>query len=136
MNVSINDIQLKVYELGKLICAPTCFLIVGSLPFVDGSPYVEIRESKYNFIYSERGFEFSRKTTNSLDELLYWIMVRAANRMALQYEVQNRVDGEDFRRLYFAKLISLVASIDVEWGKRIESEVHNTLISAPYEDDL
>lgn len=134
MTVSMHEIQTLVYEFGGRVNAPVSLLSVRFLPADDGAPYVEIKEGVFNYVSSERGYEIYRKSTHSLDELLYWILSRAARQMAMKYELNNRSKGIDTRRVYFSKFIQLVGGVKAEWEELAKLEVDNTLKTSPYID--
>ncbi|MCY0107194.1 immunity 63 family protein [Pseudomonas monsensis] len=134
MVASIHEIQSIVYELGGRINAPKSSLIVLSAPADDGAPYVEVHDDGYSYVSSERGFEIYNKSTESLDELLYWIVNRAVRQMAVKYELDNRVDKFDTRRVYFSRLVQLLGEIKPEWAELARQEVDAVLKSCPYVD--
>jgi hypothetical protein len=136
MDVKLEDIQRTVYELGKLIDAPKTLLIVHWRPVDDGTPYVVIEKDHFLYISSERGYEFSRKKTSSLQELLYWIFSNVTSIMSMEYELKNRVKGQDSRRIYFQRQIDLLRMINIEWANKAQVEIKNILISSPYVDGL
>ena len=134
MVTSLDEIQSVVYGFGEKISAPKSLLIVRSAPADDGCPYVEIKGDVFSYVSSERGRELYRKSTHSLDELLYWIMSRAARQMAMEYELENRLDGCDARRIYFSRFIYLLGEIRTEWGEAARQEVEGILKNSPYVD--
>ncbi|MCL6690862.1 immunity 63 family protein [Pseudomonas sp. R3.Fl] len=134
MCCSIEDIQVCVYELGKKVGAPRSLLLVRGNSPEDGSPHVEINSNGFEYVCSERGCEIYRKHTDIVEELLYWIMSGVVFRLASDYELANRVEGVDFRRLYFSKYISIFGEISGEWKERASNEVLEILESTPYVD--
>ncbi|MEJ6816498.1 Imm63 family immunity protein [Pseudomonas sp. LF-5] len=134
MVASIHEVQSIVYELGGRINAPKSSLIVLSAPADDGAPYVEVHDDGYSYVSSERGFEIYNKSTESLNELLYWIVNRAVRQMAVKYELDNRVDKCDTRRVYFSRLVQLLGEIKPEWAELARQEVDAVLKSCPYVD--
>ncbi|QOF82200.1 MULTISPECIES: Imm63 family immunity protein [unclassified Pseudomonas] len=130
----MEEIRAAVYELGKKIGAPRALLLVrGSSP-EDGSPHVEIHDNGFDYVCSERGCEIYRRHTDFVDDLLYWIISGVALRLASDYELANRAEGVDFRRLYFSKYISILGEISEEWKEKASNEVREILASAPYVD--
>lgn len=134
MVVSMNEIQALVDKLGTKISAPKSLLVVLPTPADDGTPYVEIRGENFSYVSSERGCEIYRKLTKDLEELTYWIMSRVARQMAAKYELENRVDGCDTRKLYFDTFIKMLGEIKYEWGEKARSEVEEILKTSPYLD--
>lgn len=133
MRSSIEEVQDKVRKYGALIYAPESLLAVRSTPAPDGAPYVKIDE-RYHYIVSERGVEFSRKSTTSANELLFWIMEGVASKMAIEFELNHRVAGKDSRRIYFSKLVELMKKMNFEWEGRIKAEIDKILQRSPYTD--
>lgn len=105
-------------------------------PVGDGTPYISFENGKYNYIFSERGCEFFRKITESTDELLYWIMSELAYKIAFKYELENRIEGRDGRRIAFPKFIELMTKINPLWKLKAEGEIKKTLSASPYDDSL
>jgi hypothetical protein len=132
MMPSIEAIQDAVYSLGDRVGAPRSLLIVRSSSPEDGSPHIEIKSDGFNYVCLERGYEIYRKHTESIDELLYWIMSGVAFRLASDYELAHRVAGKDPRRLLFSKYISLVGQMSSDWVERVVAEVDSVLTSSPY----
>nr|WP_272891721.1 Imm63 family immunity protein [Stutzerimonas stutzeri] len=110
-------------------------MIILSAPADDGAPYVEIHENSFSYVSSERGYEIYRKSTSSLDELLYWIMARAVRQMAVKYELENRAGDCDTRRLYFSRFIQLLGEIKPEWAELARLDIDEILKSSPYIDN-
>lgn len=127
-----KDLQEKIYEIGKVINAPKSWLIVLYQPANDGSPYVSIDGDEFFYVSSERGCEISRKPISSLDELMYFIFEGATSMMALDYELDNRVEGQDFRRIYFSKQVELMNKLSPQWGERCRKEIGEILSLSPY----
>ncbi|MCQ4258145.1 Imm63 family immunity protein [Stutzerimonas stutzeri] len=135
MVTSIRELQSIIDELGARIDAPKPLLIILSAPADDGAPYVEIHENSFSYVSSERGYEIYRKSTSSLDELLYWIMARAVRQMAVKYELENRAGDCDTRRLYFSRFIQLLGEIKPEWAELARLDIDEILKSSPYIDN-
>ncbi|MEX5573765.1 Imm63 family immunity protein [Pseudomonas lijiangensis] len=134
MIASIQEIQSMVDRLGERVGAPKSLLVVLSAPADDGTPYVEIHDHGFSYVSSERGYEIYNKSTNSLDELLYWIMKCVVQRMAVKYELDNRVGGFDTRRIYFSKFVKIFDEINPEWTRLARRDVDEILKVSPYLD--
>lgn len=120
----ISVIQNEVFRLGAKVNVPHNELIIITKPSAYGKPYLHISQDSYEYIYSERGYEFSRKSTKDLDELLYWIIYPAVHQMAVEYELIHRVDDyEDCRKIIFPKLIEYLEKINPLWAKKAEKEL-------------
>jgi hypothetical protein len=82
----------------------------------------------------ERGEERSRRMSDSYDELLYWIFKDVTHSLAFSYELQNRVEDQDCRRIAFSKQVELMKQLGQEMGERLEAEIADILRRAPYDD--
>lgn len=134
MSKDLSEIQEEVFDKGARICLPRELLIIRRAPVEDGSPYVEVDHGLYSYVSTERGYEIFRKSTSSLDTLLYWIFERAVSRLALEYELRNRKEGQDPRRQYFQKKVELMDRLDAKWGLELRRDIEKTIASSPYED--
>lgn len=130
------ELQNRIYELGEQIKAPKQLLRIYNAPQSDGTPYVLIFPDIYWYIIEERGCEFERNSTTDLDVLCYWIMERVVTILSMNYEVENRVKGKDYRRVMFEKRIELMGGISLNWKKIMEDKIFNILKFSPYEDHV
>ncbi|MGK3144642.1 Imm63 family immunity protein [Pantoea sp. C2G6] len=136
MLMSIEGIQKEVDKLVSKIGCPPHSVTFFSAPTNDGTPYVSFENEIYNYISSERGYEFSRKTTKSLNELLYWITSAFVSNISFQYELEHRIPGRDGRRMAFPMIIAFMARMNNEWEIKAKNEIDQTLSNAPYDDSL
>lgn len=120
----IRVIQNEVFRLGSKVNAPHNSLIILTKPSDYGKPYLHISEDRYEYIFSERGYEFSRKSTKDLDELFYWIIYPVVHQMAVEYELLHRVDEhEDCRKIIFPKLLKYLGKINPLWAEMAKNEL-------------
>ena len=131
---SISTIRKKVKEYGKKINAPIRFLKVRSSSNGFGTPHIEIDETKYNYVVSERGTEFKRQKTKDITKLLYWIFKDIVFQIANEYELNHRRSNEDSRRQLFAKTIELMELLDPKFAKWEKEEIKKILEKNPYCD--
>lgn len=136
MLVNIDEIQRQADEMILRAGFPKHSVNLCSAPYGDGTPYISFENDSYNYIYSERGYEFSRKVTHSLNTLLYWIMSEFAYKMAYQYELDHRVEGRDGRRIAFPKFIEIMANMNPAWESEARVDIQKILAEAPYDDSL
>lgn len=132
---TIDNIQKEVNTMLLNLDLPEYSLPLCTVPIGDGTPYISFENNKYNYIYSERGYEFSRKITESIDELLYWIMYDFIHKLAVKYELMHRIPKRDSRRIYFPKIVELMDKINIEWGLKVKKELDDILKNSPYDDN-
>lgn len=130
----MHDLDEAVRVLGQRINAPADLLSLAHEPTHSGAPHVEYADGQFSYVITERGTEFSRKTTRSIGELLYWIFSDITFSMASDYEVRNREKGKDFRRLLFARQRTLLVTLDPAWGEQYDMEISHALLKHPFVD--
>ena len=98
-------------------------------------PHVEIDKfGLLHYVVIERGKETERRTTKNLDELLYWIFQSITFSIASKYELNNRIEAQDCRRLMFSKQLGLLKLINSDWAIKRENELSVILQSHPFDD--
>lgn len=91
-------------------------------------------DDRYHWIGMERGQETAHQVTDDVDELLYWIISSNAAGTAGQWEMKHRHPTADFRRLYFARTVELLARVKPEWAERQQAEWDEVLMRHPFVD--
>ncbi|MDC8004829.1 Imm63 family immunity protein [Aureisphaera galaxeae] len=135
MPKTLTEIQSIVNQLAEKINAPNYLLPTFSLPIGDATPNIELDSfGLYNYVISERGRERERKITSSLHDLLYWIFSSVTFSMASHYELKNRIEGQDFRRIMFAKQEELLGILHEDWKEREVREHQTILKNHPFND--
>ena len=101
----------------------------------NGGYHLEVSANgEMSLIATERGNINDKKTTNSLDELMYWVFRMRAKAIGLKHEVKNRVPNKDFRRLYFSKSVEELEKLSKEWAQRLQNEYDVILKEHPFVD--
>ena len=109
-------------ELASMIDAPA-----NRLPLFERNddawrPRIELEDGQGVYVVVEGGQERSRRSTGSLDELLYWVFVDLTFYMACVYEVRHRVEGENQWRSVYAQQVTLLQALDELWFERFQRE--------------
>jgi len=97
-------------------------------------PYFDVGESGFGYYIRERDKIIKNVENLSEEEILYLLVKDFVESEALAYELKNRVDAQDFRRLYFAHAKYLMNKIDLKWGKILEKELDVVLKDNPFRD--
>ncbi|WP_288385885.1 Imm63 family immunity protein [uncultured Acinetobacter sp.] len=134
MMLNFNEIQEKIYEYGSIINAPKDILKIYPSPQPNGIPYIQINNNEYLYIVEERGIELERRRTANIDVLLYWIMSDVIFFLATQYELENRIENFDNRRLIFKKEVELFKVLKKDWANITEVRINKILEESPYND--
>ena len=102
---------------------------------IDGAhPHIEVDGRGMHFVVVERGQELERKTTSDPNELAFWVFQSVTFDMAVAFELRNREEGKDNRRMMFAKQRELMELIDSTWRKRLEMYHEQVLKKYPFDD--
>lgn len=132
---SLNEIKSEVDRLAKLICASSNDLPSYGTTRDFAYPHIEVDATLYHYVVVERGQEFERKSTKEFNELLFWIFSDATHNLAFEYELNNRIEDQDCRRIAFPKQVELMKLISQEMGERLEQEISKILNKSPYDDE-
>jgi hypothetical protein len=131
---SVTRLQSEFARLCKRIDPSLARIRFRTTPGHDGSTHVEVSTREYHYIATERGQELFHKRTKRKDELLYWLVSDVAWSLACDYELKNRVKGQSFRRLLFAKELEYLEKVKPEWAKAKREEIEAILREHPYDD--
>lgn len=133
--LSLDEIKKTVEELASKIGAPSDSLPgYGQLKY-EAHPFIEVDNLGYMyFVISERGQENERKKTLELDELLYWIFSSVTFSMACDFELKNRIEDRDCRRIIFEKQEELLGILSNTWPQKENEEHKRILRNNPFDD--
>ncbi|MGO4449088.1 Imm63 family immunity protein [Phyllobacterium sp. TAF24] len=131
--LSLVEITQVVHDLAATIGVPSKYLPTFGATADFGRPHIEI-SSIYHWVVVERGTERERRSTISLDELLYWSLKSATFNMACDFELEHRRPDEDFRRQLFAKHIELMSSLNHDWGQALSDKYDRIIHAHPFDD--
>ena len=130
-----RNIRKRVKELAGQINAPKNLLPTYGYSIDGAHPHIEIgKNGLLHYVVIERGHEFKRRTTDNLDELLYWIFSGVTFTMAGKFELENRIENKDFRRILFKKQEELLSILNESWGQKEHEEHLQILKSHPFDD--
>ena len=134
-NYSLDDIKKKVDELALLINAPSDLLPSYGYSIDFGYSHIEVDNAgQMHYVTVERGHERNRKTYSQLDDLLFSIFSNATSSMAVDFEINNRTDNKDCRRLMFKKQEELLGLINSNWRQKEQEDHENILKINPFDD--
>jgi len=134
--VDSKEIKDAIFSLAEKVGIKYPYRLVRFGPSSDGEPYIEFAFNEYCLVYSERGVEFDRKKTQDPDVLIFWILDIGVSEIAMEYELKNRLDGVDFRRIYFDKYLEIFSLAGEKWKIMAQEKVEEILLNHPYRDDI
>ena len=114
----INQIKNKIKTLSQNINVPNNLLPIYELNDF-AHPYIELDENdNYNYVVRERGMEYERKVFSDDNALLFEVFKDITSSMATDFELKNRIEGQDIRILLFTKQEELLGILDERWQER------------------
>lgn len=131
----LDGIKREVDRLARVVDAPE-----RSLPTYGRSedlarPHIEVAGPHMSWVVVERGKEWERRTTDDLDELLYWIFRSVISEMSSKFAARHPVEGKEFRYPMFRKELELMGTLSPAWRSRLIAELGHLLREAGLSDD-
>jgi len=113
---SLATLQTWIEAIAEHIQAPTHLLPTYGRSEDFARPHLEVNAAGLHFVVVERGQEQMRRTTQELDELLYWVFEGVTSSMAWDYELQHRIPNQDHRILSFQYKVKLLSKLNADWA--------------------
>lgn len=88
----------------------------------------------YHLKVNEHGSQDTTITTQSLIEITYYALENDIFWMSFEFERQNRIAGQDSRRLMFDKMLQYWGAIDNELAEYEKEKIAETLRNNPFID--
>jgi hypothetical protein len=132
---SLDDIEKQVQKLANKINVPTEILPTYGYSKDFAYPHIETDNVGFlHYVIVERGQELDRRTTDKLDDLLYWIFSNVTFTLACDFELKNRVEDKDCRRIMFDKQEELLGQLSETWRQKENAEHQYILKNHPFDD--
>jgi Immunity protein 63 len=132
---TLIQLEEEIKMLSKIIGAASKDLPTFGFSEDGARPHVEVDKKMYHYVIVERGRKFERRSTENIQELLYWVFSTICNSLAFSYELNNRIEDQDCRRLAFPKQIELMEMISDNFGQKAKEEIDAILKTHPYDDE-
>lgn len=100
----------------------------------DGSSYVEFVDGCYHYVTTERGIELSRRSTGENSEILYWLIYDLTFWMSVKFELNNRIEDQDPRRIIFTRWMYLIKQADAAMADKLRLDIDTILAENPFQD--
>jgi hypothetical protein len=101
----------------------------------DGMAHLEFHgDGSVSSIVTEHGATIASSRFEDEEDLLYHLVRGAIWMMACEYEKSHRVEGQDLRRVLFARDLELMNRVSPEWGERRRAEIDDLLRRYPFCD--
>ncbi len=114
----MSDIKTKVESIGAKMNAPLKYL-----PTYGNSnechPFIEIDENvQLCYKIYERGKKIKNEYAVDKEDLCCRIFADIIFSMALEYELHNRIEGQDSRRRWFVRQLELPGKLNPDWREK------------------
>ena len=116
--MTLNVISEHYHAIAEKLAASPRHVHFFTTPQHDGSWHVERNANEFHYVVTERGIEIQRRKASDAEEILFWLVSDLTFRMATEWEVEHRIEGQDFRRQLFRKQVELISSVSEEWARR------------------
>lgn len=102
-----------------------------------GSTVWQDGEGCFHFLQLDphRGDIVKSLKTRDAHDVLFEVAENYVEPMAMDYELAHRVEGQDFRRIYFARLLELMGRLGPEYERRERKDLEGWLRKRPFKDD-
>lgn len=134
--MNINEVRKLIYKHGEKIGLPydsklyPIFSSTGNV-FSDGGT-IYISNNEYHYVIMERGKENKHYRSLDINDILYPLFEGITFSLASKYELKNRNEKEDPRKLLWSKQLELLGKIDPLFKERCQKEIDSILKIAPY----
>jgi Immunity protein 63 len=127
---SLSSLTHRFQEMVAALDVEPYYKSFHTTPQHDGSPHIEAKDGRFEYVVTEHGSEFERIGNLSANDALYLLLVGITQHMATTYELRHRVPGIDGRSLWFPYQEGLMESLNPTWGERLKRE--HLLVLAEY----
>ena len=134
--LSLNTIKEEVLKLAQEINAPSVLLPTFGVNKDFAQPEIRVDVKGYHYVIIERGTELKHQIVRDIDELFYLAFKDITFSMACDYELNNRIEGQDFRRILFSKQLELLNKINDRYYAFRRKEIDDILVKNPFNDKL
>jgi Immunity protein 63 len=134
----MSQVQLLEREfnrLSKKIAVPERLKPVFGPSDYDESSYVfQDYKNDLHYTAKERGQISFDKMTSDFDEILYWIFDSITSSMAFDFELNNRIEEKDSRRIAFEYQAQLMSTLNKLWSEKTIKKHNEILKEHPFDD--
>ena len=138
MGKMISELKEQTINLGKRIGINEDSKIYPffseNRPAISDGWYV-FWNQQYVLVWMERNKEIKKVESKETTDILYSIFENITFEMASEYELNHRIENQDFRRILFDKELELINTIDESFANRLEKEIKQILMIAPFLDE-
>lgn len=129
------ELQNEMTRLAKLINIPEKELLPISDKPIENVQTIVMNNGLFELVFMERGDVTEILTTRSPDELLYYIFRRDVKSISYPRSTESEYSNLDIRREWFKRTREMFHKFENQsWQKRLEEEIEEELMKAPYTD--
>lgn len=124
-----NEVQTR---LGCVSCS-NLFFAEGTDNSIEGT-YIFSKDNEYHILFTEKGKIRRDIVTSDEREVLWSALGILSTNIIMDFAMQNREKGKDFRRNLFAKEREIFSLFGEDFEKRKAEEIEYILKKNPYND--
>lgn len=139
--LELKEIKVIIISLAKKINVPHyLYPTYGKMPSRTrrsiANTTIMVDENGYHYLIVEGKVELKHIIAEEIEELLYYIFGDITSDMAFEYEVENSIEDQDYRRIYFQKQLELLSIINQAYYEEKKAELEEQLKINPFNDNL
>lgn len=131
-NLSLSALAAEFCSMVEHLDAESYYKAFHTSPQHDGSPHVEMKSEKFEYVVTERGSELERISGLDSDQVLYLLLRGITCVIATSYELRIRQPSDDVRAVWFPYQEKLMSSLRPSWGVRLEAEHEQIMQTYPF----
>jgi hypothetical protein len=130
----LEAVRQEFHAIAEQLSVPTNLVEFHTRQQDDGAYHLEVMGDEYHYISTERGKTLDVRTTRDPEDVLFWLTENLTRSMASEYELNHRVERRDSRRLWMAKHVEYMQSINPAWAARVTEKYEAILVNYPFDD--
>jgi hypothetical protein len=131
--------RIKLMIVDEIITEINRLAATADLPLVNQNNETKIEKldnGSFSLIDFERGNAVSTTSFSDYSELIFQYFYDVTSNVAHKFELENRIEGQDPRRLKNEKHIEFMSALKSEWHLKTVQKIQPVLDKNPYNDDV
>lgn len=136
--LTLEEVENKIFEAGNKLGLNNDSILYPrfsktSQVFSEGTT-IYISDSKYHFITMDRGQVRKHIYSKDIDVILYELFKNITANLARKFELENRKENIDSRRIWWKKQLELLDTINPSFFIKRKKEMDDILKISPFRD--
>lgn len=136
--LTLEEVENKIFEIGNKLGLDDDSILYPrfsktSQVFSEGTT-IYISDSKYHFITMDRGQVRKHIYSKDINVILYELFKNITANLARKFELENRKENIDSRRIWWKKQLELLNTINPSFSITRKKEMDDILKISPFRD--